>query len=65
MCDRVIDKTGTKCPADPEFKFKIGSMWGHYCGEDTLEFMRSNNYTPDDNIIYPEDYEVDDEDQEQ
>ncbi|MDG6918431.1 MAG: hypothetical protein JRN62_03240 [Nitrososphaerota archaeon] len=58
MCDRLIEKPDTKCPDAPEFKTKIGLLWGHYCGEHMLEFMRSDNYAPGDDIIYPEEYEV-------
>ncbi|MDG6989580.1 MAG: hypothetical protein JRN21_09735 [Nitrososphaerota archaeon] len=65
MCDRLIEKPDTKCPNDPEFKLKIGDLLGHYCGEHTLEFMRSSNYAPGDDVIYPEDYELGEEDEEQ
>lgn len=57
QCQRKRD--GIQCEQDAEFKVKIGTLWGHYCGDDTLEFMRSGSYDPSESPIYPEDWEVD------
>lgn len=67
-CDRKTDEFGKypedtnpipTCDNNAEFKVKFGSVWGHYCGEHILEFMRSNNWNPEEEPIYPIDYEVD------
>lgn len=68
-CDRIEDvfnKAHEKvsaqgCTGDAEFKVKIGMLWGHYCGEHTLDFMRSDNWNPEEQPIYPIDYEVSEE----
>ena len=59
-CDRkwTYQTLETQCGDDAEFKVKLGTVWGHYCGEHTIEFMRSDGWNPEEGPIFPIDYEV-------